>query len=146
MQEEADALVADRFQSGGRIGRSHDAHQEAAMRTFPIVISGLGALMSLALFLTADAPACAQDMPDYFKEIVGTETAPAAEVETKNILALNATMLDLMRMRRRSSKRTSWLSTQSSLGSFPARADVSFFIVPVCRRSTRLRFRSPISC
>jgi len=65
------------------------------MRTFPMMISGLGVLMSLALFLAADAPVRAQDIPDYFKEIVRTETAPAAEVETKNILALNATMLDL---------------------------------------------------
>jgi hypothetical protein len=53
------------------------------------------ALMSLALFLAPHAPACADDVPAYFKEIVGTETATPAEVETRNILALNATMFDL---------------------------------------------------
>jgi len=53
------------------------------------------ALMSLALLLAPHAPARADDMPAYFKEIVAAETATPAEVETKNIVALNATMFDL---------------------------------------------------
>jgi hypothetical protein len=79
----------------GRVGQSEDPQQEAAMRTFPAMIGFLVALMSLAPFLTVEAPTCAADMPDYFKQIVGTETASPIEVETTNILALNATMLDL---------------------------------------------------
>src|SRR5262249_51531317 len=62
--------------------------------TFTIVIRRV-ALMSFALFLTPHAPARAGDVPDHFKEIVGAQTATPAEVETKNILALNATMFDL---------------------------------------------------
>ncbi|HZZ63704.1 MAG TPA: hypothetical protein VFE63_21495 [Roseiarcus sp.] len=65
------------------------------MRAFGIGISGVGALMSLALALASEAPARAGDAPDYFKEIVGAETATPAEVGAKDILALNATMFDL---------------------------------------------------
>jgi hypothetical protein len=65
------------------------------MRTCRIVISGASALMSLALFLAPEAPAHAGDVPGYFKEIVGVETATPAEVGVKNILALNSTMFDL---------------------------------------------------
>jgi hypothetical protein len=64
------------------------------MHTFTIVIRRI-ALLSFALILTPHAPARAGDAPDYFKEIVGVETATPAEIETKNILALNATMFDL---------------------------------------------------
>ena len=49
--------------------------------------------MWLALALATDGPARAGEVPDYFKEIVGAETAPA-DVGARNILALNATMLD----------------------------------------------------
>ena len=65
------------------------------MRTFGIAISGVSALMSLLLLMAPGASARAGDMPDYFKEIVGAETATPAEVGAKNILALNATMFDL---------------------------------------------------
>ena len=65
------------------------------MRTFGIGISSGFALMSVALALTSVGHARAGDMPDYFKEIVGAETATPAEVGAKNILALNATMFDL---------------------------------------------------
>jgi hypothetical protein len=65
------------------------------MRAFGIVVSGVSALLSLALAIASQTPACAGDMPDYFKEIVGAETASPAEVSAKNILALNATMFDL---------------------------------------------------
>jgi hypothetical protein len=61
------------------------------MRSFGMVIGGVGAIVSLA----PEAPARAGDVPDYFKEIVGAETATPAEVGAKNILALNATMFDL---------------------------------------------------
>jgi hypothetical protein len=64
-------------------------------RTFRIVISGVGALMSLAILLTPAASARAGGVPEYFREIVGAETATPAEVGAKNILALNATMFDL---------------------------------------------------
>jgi hypothetical protein len=65
------------------------------MRTFGIAISGVSTLMSLLLLMAPGAPARAGDMPDYFKEIVGAETASPAEVGAENILALNATMFDL---------------------------------------------------
>jgi hypothetical protein len=65
------------------------------VRTFGIVISGVSALMSLALVLAPEAPARAGDLPDYFKEIVRVETASPAEVGANDILALNATMFDL---------------------------------------------------
>ena len=65
------------------------------MRTVGIVISGVSAVMSLAVLLAPEAPARAGDVPEYFKEIVHTETSTPAEVAAKNILALNATMFDL---------------------------------------------------
>ena len=37
----------------------------------------------------------AAEMPSYFKEIVGTETATPADIGTKNILQLNTTMFEL---------------------------------------------------
>jgi hypothetical protein len=69
--------------------------EETVMRTAGIVIGGVGALMSLALALAPGAPARAGDVPSYFREIVGAETATPAEVGAKNILALNATMFEL---------------------------------------------------
>jgi hypothetical protein len=64
------------------------------MGTFTIVIRRI-ALMSFSFFLASHAPARAGDVPAFFKEIVGAQTATPAEVETKNILALNATMFAL---------------------------------------------------
>jgi hypothetical protein len=55
---------------------------------------GIGALMSLAVAVVSHGPARAGDVPDYFKEIVGAETATRTEVGVKNILALNETMFD----------------------------------------------------
>ena len=63
------------------------------MRTFGVVV-GVSAVMSLAL-LGPEAPARAGEVPDYFKQIVGSETATPAEVGARNILTLNATMFDL---------------------------------------------------
>jgi hypothetical protein len=120
--------------------------QEAAMRTFPTMIGFLVAPISLALFLTADPSARANDMPDYFKQIVGAETATEAEVETKNILALNATMLDLYANAAQTFKNNILVQHPVILGLFLAQADVSSYIVRACRRSKRIRFRSPISC
>ena len=64
------------------------------MRTIGIAVS-VGALMSLALALAPGAPAFAGDVPSYFKEIVGAETASPAEVGVTNILGLNTTMFEL---------------------------------------------------
>jgi hypothetical protein len=64
------------------------------MRDLTIVIRGM-TFMSLALFLAQHAPARADDAPAYFRDIVRTETATPAEIETGNILALNTTMFDL---------------------------------------------------
>ena len=69
--------------------------QGTFMRAIGIVMSGVSALMSLALTLGSEAPARAGDVPDYFKEIVSAETATPAEIGAKNILALNTTMFEL---------------------------------------------------
>ena len=65
------------------------------MRTCGIIVCGVSALASLALVLGPPSPAHAGDVPDYFKEIVGVETATPTEVGVKDILALNSTMFDL---------------------------------------------------
>ena len=59
----------------------------SSMRTFAI------ALLS-SLVVGPGSPARA-DVPVYFKEIVGTETATPAEIGTKNVLQLNTTMFEL---------------------------------------------------
>ena len=65
------------------------------MRTCGIIICGVSALTFLARALGLASPAHAGDVPGYFKEIVGVETATPTEVGVKNILALNSTMFDL---------------------------------------------------
>jgi hypothetical protein len=65
------------------------------MRTCGILICGVSALTSIALALGPPSRAHAGDAPDYFKEIVGVETATPGEVGVKDILALNSTMFDL---------------------------------------------------
>jgi len=64
------------------------------MRNVAIMMSGAGVLLSL-LVIGAGAPARAAEMPSYFKEIVGTETATPADMATKNLLQLNTTMFEL---------------------------------------------------
>jgi len=64
------------------------------MRNVAIMMSGAGVLLSL-LVIGAGAPARAAEMPSYFKEIVGTETATPADIATKNLLQLNTTMFEL---------------------------------------------------
>jgi len=63
------------------------------MRTVAITLGGLGALLFslVGSGLSADAA----ELPSYFKDIVGTETASPAEIGTKNILQLNTTMFQL---------------------------------------------------
>ena len=63
------------------------------MRTFATLMSGVTALLS-SLVVGPGSPARA-DVPAYFKEIVGTETATPAEIGTKNVLQLNSTMFEL---------------------------------------------------
>jgi hypothetical protein len=65
------------------------------MRAFGIVMSGVSALMWLALALGSEAPARAGDLPDYFKAIVSVEKASPAEIGTKNILQLDTSMFEL---------------------------------------------------
>jgi hypothetical protein len=63
------------------------------MRTIAIIVGGAGALLS-SLVIGPLSPARAE-VPSYFKEIVGTETATPAEIGTKNVLQLNTTMFEL---------------------------------------------------
>ena len=65
------------------------------MRIFGIASAGVGALMLLTTLPAWDAPARAGDVPSYFKEIVGTETATPAAIGAKNILDLNSSMFEL---------------------------------------------------
>jgi hypothetical protein len=65
------------------------------MRAFGIAMSGVSALMSLALVLGSEASARAGDMPDYFKAIVSVEKASPSEVGAKNILQLDTSMFEL---------------------------------------------------
>jgi hypothetical protein len=67
--------------------------QEINMRSVAMIIGGAGVLLSLAM--APVSPAQAADVPAYFKEIVGTQTATPAEIGTKNILQLNTTMFEL---------------------------------------------------
>jgi hypothetical protein len=64
------------------------------MRTVAITMGCAGALLS-SLGIWFGAPARAAEMPSYFKEIVGTETATPADIGTKNVLQLNTTMFEL---------------------------------------------------
>jgi hypothetical protein len=63
------------------------------MRTVAIALGGICAL--LLSFVGSRPSAHAADLPSYFKDIVGTETASPAEIGTKNILQLNTTMFEL---------------------------------------------------
>ncbi len=65
------------------------------MRTVAITMGGACALLSYLVVVASGPPARAADMPAYFKEIVGTQTASPAEIGTKNILQLNTTMFEL---------------------------------------------------
>jgi hypothetical protein len=53
------------------------------------------ALLFSLVTIGSGPSAHAAELPSYFKEIVGTETASPAEIGTKNILQLNTTMFEL---------------------------------------------------
>jgi hypothetical protein len=65
------------------------------MRTVAIMMGGVHALLSSLAVVGSGLSAHAADLPSYFKEIVGTQTASPAEIGTKNILQLNTTMFEL---------------------------------------------------
>src|SRR5580698_11549332 len=65
------------------------------MRNFAIMLGGVCALLSSLIAVGSGLSAHAADLPSYFKEIVGTETASPAEIGTKNVLQLNTTMFEL---------------------------------------------------
>src|SRR5271170_3706048 len=65
------------------------------MGTVAIVKCAIGAVLSSLVVVGSGEPARAADVPSYFKEIVGTQTASPAEIGTKNILQLNTTMFEL---------------------------------------------------
>src|SRR5229473_8357431 len=68
--------------------------QEIVMRTVAIIMGGTCALLS-SLAAGPGSPPRAAEVPTYFKEIVGTQTATPAEIGTKNVLQLNTTMFEL---------------------------------------------------
>ena len=59
------------------------------------MLGGVCALLSSVVAVGSGPSARAADLPSYFNEIVGTETASPAEIGTKNILQLNTTMFEL---------------------------------------------------
>ena len=65
------------------------------MRTVAIMIGGVCALLSSLAVVGSGLSARAADLPPYFNEIVGTQTASPAEIGTKNVLQLNTTMFEL---------------------------------------------------
>jgi hypothetical protein len=65
------------------------------MRTVTIMMGSACSLLASLLVAGSGTPAHAADLPDYFKPIVGTERASAAEIGTKNVLQLNTTMFEL---------------------------------------------------
>jgi len=64
------------------------------MRTIAIIVGGACALLSPLVAGSGSHPRAA-DVPTYFKDIVGTQAATPAEIGTKSILQLNATMFEL---------------------------------------------------
>src|SRR5271170_373113 len=72
-----------------------DPLRKIFMRTVAITLGGVYALLSSLIAVGSGLSAHAADLPSYFKEIVGTETASPAEIGTKNILQLNTTMFEL---------------------------------------------------
>jgi hypothetical protein len=65
------------------------------MRTVAIVMGGVCALLSPLVVIGSGPAAHAANLPSYFKEIVGTQSASPAEIGTKNVLQLNSTMFEL---------------------------------------------------
>jgi hypothetical protein len=65
------------------------------MRIVSIMMGGACGLLSSLVVVGPGSSAQAADLPSYFKEIVGTQTASPAEIGTKNILQLNTTMFEL---------------------------------------------------
>ncbi len=65
------------------------------MRTVAVTMGGVCALLSSLAIVGSGSPARAADVPSYFKEIVGTQSASPREIGNKNILQLNTTMFEL---------------------------------------------------
>jgi hypothetical protein len=65
------------------------------MRTVAMIRMGGACALLSWLAVGSGPPARAADVPTYFKEIVGTQSASPAEIGTKNILQLNTTMFEL---------------------------------------------------
>ena len=65
------------------------------MRTVAITLGGVCALLLSVVAVGSGRPTRAADLPSYFNEIVGAETASPAEIGTRNLLQLNTTMFEL---------------------------------------------------
>ena len=65
------------------------------MRIVLIMLGGACALLSSLVVVGSGSSAQAAELPSYFKEIVGAQTASPAEIGTRNILQLNTTMFEL---------------------------------------------------
>ena len=65
------------------------------MKHVSIIVCSIGLMLPPLAAIENGSPARAAEVPAYFKPIVGTETATAAEIGTKNVLQLNTTMFEL---------------------------------------------------
>src|SRR6476659_10080604 len=72
-----------------------DPLRKIFMRTVAIILGGVCALLLSVVAVGSGRPARAADLPSYFNEIVGAETASPAEIGTRNLLQLNTTMFEL---------------------------------------------------
>jgi hypothetical protein len=59
------------------------------------IMGGACALLSSLVIVGSGSSAQSAELPSYFKEIVGTQTASPAEIGTRNVLQLNTTMFEL---------------------------------------------------
>ena len=100
------------------------------MRTVAIVMGGVCALLSSLVVVGSCSSAHAADVPSYFKEIVGTQTASPAEIGTKNILQLNTTMFELYGDAGQVFKKNVLAQHPLILGLFSGPADDSSSIAP----------------
>ncbi len=68
---------------------------EKLVKHASIIICGVSLLLSPLAVVGIGSPVRAAEVPDFLKTIVGTETATPADIGTKNVLQLNASMFEL---------------------------------------------------
>ena len=116
------------------------------MRTFVAAMGGVGLILSSLFAAGSGAPARAAELPSYFKEIVGTQTASPAQIGTKDVLQLNTTMFELYGDAAKIFKRNILAEHPLILGLFSGAGGRFILYRPGMARSTRRKCRSSINC